>query len=232
MKEDILEQITEDWLISQTATFTKSNIRFKPDKSHPDYKSKSDNNFSDIDILAVHLNKTGLEKISVVSCKSWQGGFDPATWTKLLSNPSNHSYKISGKECWKFFRELVIPKWTKAFVEKIQSETLSADFTYYIAVTNIIDNKDTKIFEECDFFLDNLKKQGAGEVKIVIKPFSEMFTSFFGRNNKQTLEPTLVGRLLQVIKASNLTEHDIKQITKTAGNMVLQKTGSLQNDIL
>ena len=77
MKEDILEQAVDDWFLSQPSTFTKHNIKFKPDSKHPDFVSKQDSNSSDIDVLAVHLDKKGYEKVSAVSCKSWQEGFNP-----------------------------------------------------------------------------------------------------------------------------------------------------------
>ena len=224
MKEDILEQITEDWLISQPSTFTKSNIKFKPDKNHSDYSSKADNNYSDIDILAVHLDKSGMERVSVVSCKSWQTGFDPGIWMDKLCDTKNHSYNKDGKiKNWRYFRELIVPKWTRAFVDTIKLETKQTDFTYYVAATNILGDR-KKEFENCNFFIKNFKDQGAGEVKIIIKPFSEMFTSFFSRNNKQTLEPTLVGRLLQIIKASDLSEDNLKQILNNANNRIMVKS--------
>lgn len=77
MKEDILEQIVDDWLLTKEATFTKSNIKFKPDHLAHDYSKRSDSNHSDIDILAVHLNGKGKKAVTVVTCKSWQNGFDP-----------------------------------------------------------------------------------------------------------------------------------------------------------
>ena len=216
MKEDILEQITEDWLLSQPSTFTKTNVKYKPANEHPEYSSKEDNNYSDIDIMAVHMNKLLHERVSIVSCKSWQGGFSPLGWRDILIDPIKYHKKNGSKEAWKFFRELIIPKWTNAFVQKIKSETGSVDFTYYIAVTNIIEEKNIKAFEDCQLFHDTLKANGAGEVKIVIKKFSEMFTSFFSRNNTQTLEPTIVGRLLQVIKASGLTHEELNKLVNTA----------------
>ena len=73
MKEDILEQIVDDWLISKEGAFTKHNVKFRPDSGRDDYNSKDDSSYSDIDILAVHvLSEIPNQKVSIVSCKSWQ----------------------------------------------------------------------------------------------------------------------------------------------------------------
>jgi hypothetical protein len=211
MKEDILEQITEDWLISKQSSFTKTNVKFKPDTSHKQYKSKEDNNYSDIDIMAVHLDKEGVERVSVVSCKSWQSGFDPKIWVDRLTDIENHAYNGGKIKNWKFFRELVMPKWTNAFVNKVEAETFSKSFTYYVAVTKLNNSQGKRLFENCSLFKKNFANEGA-EVKIKLISFKEMFSNFFQRNNKHTLEPTIVGRLLQVIKASDITEAELKAI--------------------
>ncbi len=36
MKEDILEQLVEDWLISRNGYFVKHNLRYRPSPNHPD----------------------------------------------------------------------------------------------------------------------------------------------------------------------------------------------------
>lgn len=123
MKEDILEQIVDDWFLSQPGTFTKHNIKFRPDEKRNDYNSKMDSSHSDIDILAIHLNKESNDRVSVVTCKSWQQGFNPTNWADWLVNDQNKM--VSGREAWKFFRELVKPNWTEAFINKIEDETHS-----------------------------------------------------------------------------------------------------------
>ncbi len=204
MKEDILEQIVDDWFLSQPGTFTKHNVKFKPNEKREDYNPKTDSSHSDIDILAVNLNKQSNKRVSVVTCKSWQQGFNPKNWADLLANDQNK--KVSGREAWKFFRELAKPNWTEAFIEKIKDETNSNEFTYYIACTKIQGENNKEIFVNNDYFLDILRKNGAKNPVIKIITFEDMFKDYFNRigNNKQTLEATQIGRLLQLIKASNV----------------------------
>lgn len=202
MKEDILEQIVDDCFLSQSGIFTKHNIKFRPDKKRKDYNSKMDSSHSDIDILAVNLNKQSNERVLVVTCKSWQQGFNLKNWADWLVN--NQSKKFAGREAWKFFRELVRPNWTEAFIEKIKEETGSNEFIYYIACTKINGENNKKIFEKNDYFLNNLSKYGAKNPIIKIITFEDMFKKNWHRTNKQTLEATQVGRLLQLMKASNV----------------------------
>ncbi len=204
MKEDVLEQIVDDWFLSQPGTFTKHNVKFKPNEKREDYNSKTDSSHSDIDILAVNLNKQSNERVSVVTCKSWQQGFNPKNWAEWLV--TNQSKRFAGREVWKYFRELVKPNWTEAFIEKIKDETNSNEFTYYVACTKIQGENNKEIFEDNDYFLDILRKNGAKNPVIRIITFEDMFKDYFNRigNNKQTLEATQIGRLLQLIKASNV----------------------------
>lgn len=75
MKEDVLEQIVEDWL-HLDGWFTVHNVPFRPRKDRSDYVSQQDSVASDVDVLAVHPLRTGCERVMAVSCKSWQAGFD------------------------------------------------------------------------------------------------------------------------------------------------------------
>ena len=135
MKEDILEQTVDDWFLSHDSTFTKHNIKFKPCIQDVDFISNQDSVYSDIDVLAVHLKAEGVNRVSAASCKSWQEGFNcKKALNDLLNNQNN---KWGGREVWKSFRELVIPKWGRAYSKKIYEETLSKDYTYYLFVTNI-----------------------------------------------------------------------------------------------
>ena len=76
MKEDILEQIVDDYLQFK-GYFTTHNVRFKPDPAHPDYVADLDRVPSDVDIVALHPTHGGSERVLVVTCKSWQTGFNP-----------------------------------------------------------------------------------------------------------------------------------------------------------
>ena len=69
MKEDILEQLVDDYLQSE-GYFTRHNIKFKPRKEHPDFVSKQDSNHSDIDVIGINPKKNGADRVFAVSCKS------------------------------------------------------------------------------------------------------------------------------------------------------------------
>lgn len=45
---------------------------------------------------------------------------------------------VSGREAWQFFRELMKPKWSEAFVDAVESPTGTRKFTYVLAVTAIV----------------------------------------------------------------------------------------------
>jgi len=74
MKEDILEQLIDGYFLRKPTTFTKHNVKFKPtpnDIAHLDNKIRSRYNVSsDIDIIAIHLDKKDEKRVSVISCKS------------------------------------------------------------------------------------------------------------------------------------------------------------------
>jgi len=208
LKEDILEQAVDDWFLSQDSTFTKHNIKFKPDPKDVDFISNQDSVFSDIDVLAVHLKAEGVNRVSAASCKSWQEGLHcKRAMNDLLNNPN---CKWGGREVWKSFRELVIPKWGRAFAKKIFEETLCKDFTYYLFVTRLSGSRGEDIeqsrreFENCSVFLNNLRCSDNSSVKIKIVTFKEIVTEHFLRKKSTTLESTEIGRLLQIFRASDI----------------------------
>lgn len=49
-KEDILEQIVEEYLVHK-GYFVQHNLKFLPRKDHPDYIQNKDSNHSDIDVI-------------------------------------------------------------------------------------------------------------------------------------------------------------------------------------
>ncbi|MCF8373418.1 MAG: hypothetical protein K9H64_17500 [Bacteroidales bacterium] len=210
MKEDILEQLVDGYFLRQPSTFTKHNIKFKPSQSDIfslDNKEKSKYSVSsDIDVIAVHLNKEGLEKVSVISCKSWQDGFDIDFFFDHLTDPSKRDKKVGTGSAWKKFRELVEPIWAKAFRDAIKRETLSSDFTYYIAVTKLKTNKDKKIddFKNCKLFIDNLSDNGKNKVQIEFLELETMLKQIFNEKKNTTIEATEIGRFIQLIKATGM----------------------------
>ena len=150
MKEDILEQLTDDYL-QVKGYFTQHNVKFRPDSSHVDFEKKKDSNHSDIDVLGFNPKLSGPERVLAVSCKSWQGGFRPAARIKLIEE----SKKISGRKAWKAFRELVKPKWSEAFRAKVYELTGSEEFTYVTAVTKVKGGKEC--WETYQPFLDRIE---------------------------------------------------------------------------
>ena len=77
MKEDVLEQVVEDYLQAR-GYFTITNVRFKPDKNHPDYVGAKDSVAGHIDIVGYNPLPIQAEHVRAVSCKAWQSGFDAA----------------------------------------------------------------------------------------------------------------------------------------------------------
>src|SRR5947209_7557132 len=73
MKEDVLEQIVDDYL-QMRGYFTTHNVRFNPPKDEH-YVARDDAVPSDIDVVGLHPKRTGPDRVMVVSCKSWQSGF-------------------------------------------------------------------------------------------------------------------------------------------------------------
>ena len=207
MKEDILEQLVDSYFLRKPATFTKHNVKFKPKKE--DITDLSTRNkfsvSSDIDVLAIHLNEQKDKRVSVISCKSWQNGFDIDHFYDHLIDDEKRKVRNGASEIWKKFRELVEPNWAKAFREKIFEETNSHDFTYYIAITKIKKNKDSKadLFKNCPLFINNLSDNGKHIVKIKFLTLEEILFEIWGETST-TVEATEIGRFLQLIKAADL----------------------------
>lgn len=191
-KEDILEQIVEEYLLHE-GYFVQHNIKFRPDPGRDDFVRNQDSNHSDIDILGFHPLLTGAQRVVAVSCKSWQGGFNPRTEIDAIVN----NKKVSGRERWKAFRELVIPKWSAAFLRTVEQYTGTNQFTYITAVTRL--EGERRIWEENEQF-----KELLGGNPIQILELSEML----GKVNTKlstTVSNTSIGRFLQLIKAARLT---------------------------
>lgn len=189
MKEDILEQLADDYLQSK-GYFTRHNIKFRPDKSHPDYKPKLDSNHSDIDVIGLHPVNDGPDRVWVVSCKSWQEGFSIGAMLDAIE----HDKKVGNKLGWQHFRELTSARWTKAFLDAVKEETDATQFTYVLAVTFASGDKET--WEKNQNF-----KQALNDNPIKIITLSEML-SHFKRMKSKTVASSDIGRVLQLMKAA------------------------------
>ncbi len=189
MKEDILEQLVDDYL-KFCGFFTIHNVKFQPDKNSADFLQKDDSVASDIDVVGFHPMRQGVDRIWVVSCKSWQAGFDPKKRIELIEM----NKRISGRFAWQSFRELAKKKWADALIAEIQQLTGSEKFTYVTAVTRLRGDEST--WREYAPFQANLRGN-----PIRILTLKDILNELYGKTTT-TVASSEVGRLLQVIKAS------------------------------
>jgi hypothetical protein len=189
MKEDILEQLVDDYL-KFNGFFTIHNVKFRPSDSHPEYIKAADCVASDMDVVGLHPMRNGTDKVWVVSCKSWQIGFDARDRIEAIEKDK----KREGRPAWQSFRELVKPKWANGLISEIERLTGTTQFTYITAVTKLIGSADG--WEQNETFKKNL---GGNPIRILT--LQEMLSDLYGKT-KMTVASSEVGRLLQVIKAS------------------------------
>jgi hypothetical protein len=189
VKEDILEQLVEEYLQHQ-GYFTRHNDKFRPDHRRPDHVTASDAVHSDIDILAVHPRRRGADRVWAVTCKSWQGGFDPRSWMNAFAVPKT----AAQKRAWKRFREITSEKWAEAFCRRVAYLSGSRSFTYVVAVTKLIG--DRTVWEMNPSFRRMLRGN-----KVRVLTVDEMLRDILPRVGT-TMASTEIGRLLQVVKAS------------------------------
>ena len=130
MKEDILEQIVDDYL-QFNWYFTTHNVRFKPDASHPDFIADRDRVPSDVDVVALHPTHVGPERVLVVTCKSWQTGFNPRKVTELREDSGPRK-----RPTWHHFRDFGARNWAESVSQqRVARLTGQEKFIYRIAVT-------------------------------------------------------------------------------------------------
>ena len=150
MKEDILEQLVDDYL-KFNGYFTAHNVKFQPAQTHPEYVKKDDCVASDIDVIGFHPRREGPDRVWVVSCKSWQLGFDPKYRIAAIEGDK----RISGRKAWQSFRELVKAKWADGLILEIERLTGCKEFTYITAVTKL--RGDKQVWQEYAPFRSNLR---------------------------------------------------------------------------
>lgn len=190
-KEDILEQLVEEFLFHK-GYFVRHNVKFLPRRDHPDFDSKKDSNHSDIDVIGYHPTLTGVDRVWVVSCKSWQGGFSPEGELRNLREKKI----VRGRDTWKSFRELVVPKWSEAFVAAVVAATGQQEFTYVLAVTKVVGEKTA--WENNQDFAQALNGNPIRVVKL-----KDMLNAIYPALGT-TLAGTEVGRMLQLFKATGI----------------------------
>jgi hypothetical protein len=188
-KEDILEQIVEEYLAHQ-GYFVRHNIKYLPRKDHPDFVKNKDSNHSDIDVLGFHPKLKGYAWVVAVNCKSWQDGFKPTALITAISSEKT----LSGRPAWKGFRELTVPKWSEAFVRAVKDATGSDRFTYMLAVAHV--KGDRSLWQSHPPFLNALN---GNPIRVIT--FDDMVANIQKKLTK-TLAATEVGRMLQMFKLS------------------------------
>lgn len=190
MKEDILEQLVDDYLMHE-GYFTRHNIRFKPVIDHPEYVPDQDRVGSDIDVIGLHPHRDGHERVIVASCKAWQHGFDPARKIAEIEKEA----RVSGREAWRGFRELVKPKWASAFVSTVEAATGSRQFTYWTVVTRLRNAAQRAVWEQNPVFVENLQ---GNPIRIVT--LTEMLNRLTAALTT-TPAASEIGRALQLMRA-------------------------------
>jgi hypothetical protein len=189
MKEDILEQLVDDYL-QVVGYFTRHNLKFRPRSDHPGFDSRQDSNHSDVDVLGLHPGRRGVDRVWVVSCKSWQAGFDVAA---KLDEIKNNKIR-SGRESWRFFRELIEPKWAEAFRTAVRDATGQDEFTYVTAVTHI--KGDARVWENYPRFRENL---GGNPIRMI--SLEDMVKELL-KGMTRTVVPSQLGRTVQLLRAA------------------------------
>lgn len=192
MKEDVLEQVVEDYL-NFKGYFTIHNVAFHPDKAHRDYNSKEDSVPSDIDVIGINPKKRGTVRVIAVTCKSWQGGFHAE---RLLAQLRGER-KNPKRETWRHFRELWKPKWSEAFRQQIEERTGAKTFTYRIAVTRL--NGDASGWSSDRRIAKNLPGCSVGFLEM-----EKMWKAILGELTERPA-PSELGRLAQLLKAAGVT---------------------------
>ena len=213
MKEDILEQIAEDFYSKRVGYFTKHNIKYRPSKEEPTYIAKYDSVHSDIDLIIIDAHERN--KIITVSCKSWQGGFNISKFKNTLENALNKQpSKTTGKrDDWCAFRELCIHRWTNSFLKILRNElnvvdTQEIELEYVILCTKITRGslKDKSDFENSEA-IKKYFKQKKVNLKLKVITIDEMIAGIIKiMNEKDTpyVENTHLSRTLQLMIASGM----------------------------
>ena len=191
-KEDILEQLVEEYLLHQ-GYFVRHNLKYRPSSARSDFVSKLDSNHSDIDVIGYHPHRIGADRVMVVSCKSWQSGFDVARELRNIEE----NRKVRGRQAWQGFRELCVDKWSEAFMRCVEQHAGTREFTYVLAVTHAVG--DRARWQSHRPFRDAI---GGNPIRVL--DLREMISAI-APGLGTTVAATEVGRMLQLLKAAGLT---------------------------
>jgi hypothetical protein len=189
MKEDILEQLVDEYL-QHFGYFTRHNIKFRPAEGCDGHDKQQDSVSSDIDVIGINPHLQGPARVMVVSCKSWQGGFRPGYWITAIEQ----NKKVNGRDAWRAFREVSNEKWSQAFVRRVREISGARDFTYVTAVTVL--KGDKAVWENNPRFLQLLENN-----RIQLLTLEDMLSHLYPTITTTQASST-IGRVLQLMKAS------------------------------
>lgn len=207
MKEDILEQVVEDYLQS-LGYFTIHNVKYRPESTDPGYVSNKDSVHSDIDVIALHPTHQGAGRVKVVTCKSWQAGFDPRGYWHQVELAENKG-KYAGRAAWMPFRELTTERWGLALRRKIFKLTGQEEFTYLTAVT-VLKGKDVvqRAAAAAYWTTHPTAQQNLRGNPMEIVAMDEMVKTML-RGMTTTVQGSMLGRTLQLLKTAKCLRPDL-----------------------
>lgn len=193
MKEDVLEQVVDDYLQFR-GYFTTHNIRFRPRADHVEYTSRDDSVYSDVDVVGYNPKRDGIDRVVVVSCKAWQSGFDATAKLAELRGEKTNPKRAT----WRHFRELWVPKWSEAFRAAIEELTGEKQFLYRLAVTHL-KHDNVEEWRADATIRSNLAGSSFGFLTL-----EEMWSTMLAELTT-TPAASEMGRLAQLLKAAGLT---------------------------
>jgi len=173
-------------------------VRFKPRTDHPEFVGDRDRVPSDVDVVGYHPRKPGVDKVIVVTCKSWQTGFNPRKKLSELREGTGPRKRPT----WHHFRELWVPKWGEAFRRAVEDLTGESAFTYRIAVTHL-QGEDSIRWKDA-WGDDPTIKENLPGCSIGFLTLEEMWKELLGKLTR-TPAASEIGRLAQLLKAAGLT---------------------------
>jgi hypothetical protein len=199
MKEDVLEQIVDDFL-QHRGFLTTHNIKFRPDERRRDFVKQKDSVHSDLDVVGLNPHRRGNQRVMAVSCKAWQSGFNAETKLREVERLSGGNIR---KPTFLHFRELCVPKWTDAFRTVVCDRTGSETFTYAIAVTRLTGQiKDPAIAAEMWATSRVLRKALRG-CRFTFLTLEDMWSDLLA-SSTTSVAPSEVGRLAQLLLSARL----------------------------
>jgi hypothetical protein len=190
MKEDVLEQIVDDYLQSR-GYFTRHNVRYGP----PSVQGTPSQAQSDLDFIGyVPRPRAGASRVMVVSCKSWQDGFNTQKeLTALVNDAKSHGVKAR----W-MFRELWFEEWAMALHRLVAELTGESTFDYRIAVTRL-----TGTATDAAWATNPTIQANLGGCSFAFLRLGTMWYELLS-NLTTTPAPSEIGRLAQLLKAAGV----------------------------